>query len=91
MPAMNASAQGGTVWSIRNLLVAAVSLLARAIENAGLQAPVTSALARLIDGTLPLDDWVELVRTKQPAAARFRRPRTWWARVRARWRRRGRR
>jgi len=28
MPAINASAQGGTVWSIRNLLVAAVSLLA---------------------------------------------------------------
>jgi methyl-accepting chemotaxis protein len=28
MPAINASAQAGTVWSIRNLLVAAVSLLA---------------------------------------------------------------
>src|SRR5262249_44095518 len=28
MPAMNASEQGGTVWSICNLLVAAVSLLA---------------------------------------------------------------
>jgi len=28
MPAINVSAQGGTVWSIRNILVAAVSLLA---------------------------------------------------------------
>src|SRR5690242_18858006 len=28
MPAINASAQSATVWSIRNLLVAAVSLLA---------------------------------------------------------------
>src|SRR5262249_2755471 len=28
MPAMNASEQGGTVWSIPNLLVAAVALLA---------------------------------------------------------------
>jgi glycerol-3-phosphate dehydrogenase (NAD(P)+) len=64
-----------------------VRLLARAIEQAGLEAPVTSALARLIDGNLPLDDWVELVRTKQPEAARFRRPKTWWARVRAWWRR----
>jgi glycerol-3-phosphate dehydrogenase (NAD(P)+) len=68
-----------------------VRLLALAIERAGLEAPVTSALARLIDGTLPLEDWMELVRTKQPPAARFRRPRTWWARFRAWWRRFGRR
>jgi glycerol-3-phosphate dehydrogenase (NAD(P)+) len=59
-----------------------VRLLAHTIERAGLEAPVTSALARLIDGSLPLDRWVELVRTKQPAPARFRRPRTWWARFR---------
>ncbi len=60
-----------------------VRLLAHAIERAGLEAPVTSALARLIDGTLPLDDWIELVRAKQPPPARFGRPRTWWARLKA--------
>lgn len=59
-----------------------VRLLARAIERAGLEAPVTSALARLIDGALPLDDWIALVRAKQPPPARFGRPRTWWARMR---------
>ena len=60
-----------------------VSLLARAIERAGLQAPVTSALARLIDGTLPLDRWIELVRAKQPPpASGFVHPGTWWARTR---------
>ena len=58
-----------------------VPLLARAIERAGLEAPVTSALARLIDGELPLDEWIELVRAKQPAPARFRgRLRGWWRR-----------
>lgn len=62
-----------------------VRLLALAIERAGLEAPVTSALARLIDGALPLDEWVGLVRAKQPAPARFGRPRTWWARLRERW------
>lgn len=59
-----------------------VPLLAHAIERAGLEAPVTSALARLIDGDLPLDDWIALVRAKQPPPARFGRPRTWWARTR---------
>jgi len=62
-----------------------VPLLARAIEQAGLQAPITSALARFIDGRLPLDDWVALVRVSEPAkrrrAGRFRR---WWRRMRAR-------
>jgi len=61
-----------------------VRLLARAIERAGLEAPVTSALARLIDGGLPLDDWIALVRAKQPPPARFARSRTWWARMRDR-------
>jgi len=64
-----------------------VRLLARAIEGAGLEAPVTSALAHLIDGTMPLERWVELVRAKQPPPARFRRPSTWWARLREWWRR----
>jgi glycerol-3-phosphate dehydrogenase (NAD(P)+) len=67
-----------------------VPLLARAIKQAGLEAPVTSALARLIDGTMPLDEWISLVRAKQPAPARFPRPSSWswWARLRAWMRRR---
>lgn len=59
-----------------------VRLLAQAIQGAGVEAPVTSALARLIEGTLPLDDWVALVRAKQPPPASFRRPSTWWVRLR---------
>jgi glycerol-3-phosphate dehydrogenase (NAD(P)+) len=62
-----------------------VSLLARAIERAGISAPITSALARLIAGTLPLDEWVALVRVSQPQAPRRRgRVRAWWLRVRGR-------
>ena len=64
-----------------------VPLLAQGIQRAGLEAPVTSALAHLIDGTLPLDAWVELVRAKQPPPARFSRPGTWWARLRGWWQR----
>ena len=67
-----------------------VPLLAGAIEAAGLRAPITGALARLIDGTLPLDDWVELVRITRPQSL-DRRPsgwRAWWRRLAARWRRR---
>ncbi|MBN1528655.1 MAG: hypothetical protein JW895_06310 [Thermoleophilaceae bacterium] len=64
-----------------------VRLLSGAIERAGLEAPVVSALARLIEGTLPLDDWIALVRAKQPEPARFgRRLRGrpgWWARLTA--------
>jgi glycerol-3-phosphate dehydrogenase (NAD(P)+) len=58
-----------------------VQVLAHAIERAGLEAPVTSALARLIEGSLPLDEWVAMVRAKQPPPARFRRAGTWWARL----------
>ena len=65
-----------------------VPVLARAIERAGVEAPVTSALARLIEGTLPVDDWVALVRAKQPPPASLTRPSTWWARLRAWFRRR---
>jgi glycerol-3-phosphate dehydrogenase (NAD(P)+) len=60
-----------------------VPLLARAIERAGLEAPTTSALARLIDGTLPLEEWVGLVRAKQPEPARFGRARGALQRFRA--------
>ena len=43
----------------------------------------------VIEGRLPLDDWVALVRTKQPDPARFegglwRRVAAWFRRVRAR-------
>jgi glycerol-3-phosphate dehydrogenase (NAD(P)+) len=64
-----------------------VQLLAQAIERAGLEAPVISALDRLIEGNLPLDDWVALVRAKQPEPARFGGVRRGWARFRA-WMRR---
>ena len=72
-----------------------VPLLARALERAGVEAPVTTGLARLISGELPLDDWVALVRTTVPPPARWRvQPGFWrraWARVRAAFSRRGRR
>ena len=65
-----------------------VPLLARALTAAGVDAPVTAALGRLISGELPLDDWVALVRTTVPPPARFGRRqgrfRRAWQRVR-RW------
>jgi glycerol-3-phosphate dehydrogenase (NAD(P)+) len=65
-----------------------VRLLARAIERERLDAPVVLALAHLIDGSMPLDEWIALVRAKQPPPARFSRPSTWWARLKAWLRRR---
>jgi glycerol-3-phosphate dehydrogenase (NAD(P)+) len=65
-----------------------VRLLARAIERQRLEAPVVSALAHLIEGSMPLDEWIALVRAKQPPPARFSRPSTWWARLKAWLRRR---
>jgi glycerol-3-phosphate dehydrogenase (NAD(P)+) len=50
-----------------------VPLLARALEGAGVGAPVTGALGRLISGELPLDAWVALVRATVPPPARWRR------------------
>src|SRR6202011_2616585 len=63
-----------------------VPLLARALEGAGVAAPVTGALARLISGELPLDEWVALVRATVPPPARWRRrpQRGFWRRA---WRR----
>ncbi len=52
-------------WSKR---LQTVPLLARALSGAGLAAPVTIALAGLIDGRLPLEEWVSVVRTTVPAA-----------------------
>jgi len=64
-----------------------VPLLARSIAGAGLEAPVISGLSRLIDGTLPLADWVALVRTTVPPRARWQRSRSLWQRLRERpWR-----
>jgi glycerol-3-phosphate dehydrogenase (NAD(P)+) len=62
-----------------------VPLLARALQRAEVQAPVTSGLARLISGDLPLDEWVALVRTTVPPRARWRERRAgFWARMRER-------
>lgn len=60
---------GQTVESLES-----VPLLARGLERAGIEAPVTSGLARLISGELPLDEWVALVRTTVPPPARWRPP-----------------
>jgi glycerol-3-phosphate dehydrogenase (NAD(P)+) len=64
-----------------------VPLLATALARAGIEAPVTRALYRLIAGELPLEDWVALVRATVPPPARFKAP-TWWERLRERRRRR---
>lgn len=63
-----------------------VPLLARALRRAGVEAPVTEGLARLIAGDLPLDGWVGLVRTTVPSPARWRgRPQPgFWGRMRER-------
>jgi glycerol-3-phosphate dehydrogenase (NAD(P)+) len=50
-----------------------VPLLGQTLERAGVQAPVTVALGRLISGELPLTDWVALVRATVPPPALWRR------------------
>jgi glycerol-3-phosphate dehydrogenase (NAD(P)+) len=52
-----------------------VPLLARGLAGAGVDAPVTGGLARLIGGDLPLAEWLALVRTTVPPPARWRPPR----------------
>jgi glycerol-3-phosphate dehydrogenase (NAD(P)+) len=61
-----------------------VPLLAEALANAGFAAPVNSALARLIEGTLPLEEWIAVVRATVPPPARWRRAvkRGFWRRMR---------
>jgi glycerol-3-phosphate dehydrogenase (NAD(P)+) len=49
-----------------------VPLLAAAMISAGLDPPVTTALAQLIQGELPLEDWIAVVRTTVPPPARRR-------------------
>ncbi|HUB35987.1 MAG TPA: NAD(P)H-dependent glycerol-3-phosphate dehydrogenase [Solirubrobacteraceae bacterium] len=66
-----------------------VPLLGQALQRAGVEAPVTVALGRLISGELPLADWVALVRATVPPPALWRRrpkPGFWrrfWRRVRS--------
>lgn len=63
-----------------------VPLLAKALVRAGVEAPVTSALGRLISGELPLEDWVAVVRATVPPSPRWRpavRP-AFWKRLSAR-------
>jgi glycerol-3-phosphate dehydrogenase (NAD(P)+) len=54
-----------------------VPLLARALTTAGLDAPVTIALDRLIAGELPLEEWVAGVRATVPPPGRFGRRGAW--------------
>jgi glycerol-3-phosphate dehydrogenase (NAD(P)+) len=63
-----------------------VPLLAGALDRAGLEAPVTTALAMLIAGELPLGEWVAVVRTTVPPPARWRPTvrRGFWRRLRER-------
>jgi glycerol-3-phosphate dehydrogenase (NAD(P)+) len=48
-----------------------VPLLAGALIRAGVDAPVTNALNRLIAGELPLEEWVAQVRATVPPPGRF--------------------
>jgi glycerol-3-phosphate dehydrogenase (NAD(P)+) len=70
-----------------------VPLLAKALAAAEVDAPVTTALCKLIDGELPLDEWVAVVRATVPPPARWRptvRPGFWRGlreRIRAWWKR----
>jgi glycerol-3-phosphate dehydrogenase (NAD(P)+) len=68
-----------------------VPLLASALAAAAIEAPVTTALTRLIAGELPLDEWVAQVRATVPPPARFDSGaawRRWWWRLRVRMRQR---
>jgi glycerol-3-phosphate dehydrogenase (NAD(P)+) len=61
-----------------------VPLLALALDRAGFAAPVTGALAKLINGELPLEDWVALVRATVPPPAGWTSPSrgSWRQRIR---------
>jgi glycerol-3-phosphate dehydrogenase (NAD(P)+) len=63
-----------------------VPLLAKALTTAGIDAPVTKALSKLIRDELPLQDWIEVVRATVPPPARWRRPvrNGFWRRLRER-------
>ncbi len=60
-----------------------VPLLAHTLQRAGVPAPVTGALGKLISGEMPLAEWVALVRATVPPPARWMRPRRGlWRRLR---------
>ncbi len=62
-----------------------VPLLAKALHAAGIEAPVNTALAKLIEGTLPLAEWIAVVRATVPPPARWRPVRRgFWRRLRER-------
>jgi glycerol-3-phosphate dehydrogenase (NAD(P)+) len=63
-----------------------VPMLAKALADAGIDAPVTEGLSALISGQLSVDDWTALVRTSVPPPALWRRRVRpgFWARLRAR-------
>jgi glycerol-3-phosphate dehydrogenase (NAD(P)+) len=86
VPAADVPAQVGQAVESFDL----VPLLARALEQSAVDAPVTGGLSRLIAGELPLDDWVALVRTTVPPPADWERGfwRRLWRRVRGLFRRR---
>jgi glycerol-3-phosphate dehydrogenase (NAD(P)+) len=65
-----------------------VPLLATAMASADIDPPVTTALAQLIQGELPLEDWIAVVRTTVPPPTRGRSVlrRGFWRRL-ADWRR----
>ncbi|MCK9248416.1 MAG: glycerol-3-phosphate dehydrogenase [Solirubrobacteraceae bacterium] len=62
-----------------------VPLLSEALRRNGIDAPVTTGLVQLIHGTVPLEEWVALVRTTVPPPARWGggeragRLRRWWS------------
>ena len=64
-----------------------VPLLEAALRRHGVASPVTSGLVALIEGSVPLDGWVALVRTTVPPPADWRagrepgRLRRWWGRL----------
>jgi len=63
-----------------------VPLLAHAMRDAGIEAPVSTALAALIEGALPLEEWIAIVRATVPPPARWRPQvkRGFWRRLRER-------
>jgi hypothetical protein len=79
-----AVAVGATQAQGLNAAGETVRLLSHAVEREALEAPVVRPLAHLIEGTLPLDDWIAMVRAKQPPPARFGRRPKWWSRMRDR-------
>ncbi len=57
-----------------------VPLLCVALRRAAVDAPIITALAGLISGELPLEDWVAKVRTTTPPPGRFEASHGWWSR-----------